>query len=106
MKSIIVALSFALVFSLSAISSANSSATDSHVQKVAGISFLIKNNTGSSVRLYDGKGHFTINNGSAKKVNVEAGRKYYISESGKKGDFLFEVDSDFSGETIKLADYM
>lgn len=71
-----------------------------------GISFTIKNDTKGNVRLYDGKGYFTINRGSAKKVNVDAGRKYYKGDNGKKGDFLFEVKSGFDGKTIKLSDYL
>lgn len=70
-----------------------------------GVSFTIKNDTRGNVRLYDSKGYFTINRGSVKKVNVEAGRKYYKGDKGKKGDFLFEVESDFAGKTIKLSDY-
>lgn len=79
----------------------------SKVEKEDGkVSFIIKNNTSSNVRLYDSKGYYTINRGSAKRVSVDTGRKYYNGEGGKKGDFLFEVESDFDGKTIKLADYM
>lgn len=75
-------------------------------EKVAKIEFIIKNDTRSNVHLYDGKGYFTINRGSAKKVNVETGRKYYNGVGGKKGDFIFEAKSDFEGKTIKLSKYM
>lgn len=75
-------------------------------EKSVSISFTIKNDTDNNVRLYDGKGHYTLNRGYNKKVNVEAGRKYYISDKGRKGNFLFEVKSSFSGKTIKLSDYM
>lgn len=105
-KSFAFALSLAFVFSLASFNVAKKSNPANDTEEALGVSFLIKNNTGSSVRLYDGKGHFTINNGSAKRVNVEAGRKYYISDKGKKGNFLFEVESGFSGKTIKLSDYM
>lgn len=71
-----------------------------------GISFTIKNDTDGNVRLYDGKGYYTINRGYTKKVNVDSGRKYYKGDKGRKGDFLFEVSSSFSGKTIKLSDYM
>ena len=69
------------------------------------VSFIIKNDTGSSVRLYDGKGYFSIGSTSSKKVNVNAGRKYYKGERGRKGEFLFEVDAGFLGKTVKLSYY-
>lgn len=96
-------VAFMLTFSV-----AISSYTTQEVAKeaVAKVSFAIKNNTSGNVRLYDGKGYYTINRGSVKRVSVETGRKYYNGEGGRKGDFLFEVESDFDGETIKLADYM
>lgn len=99
---------FALVLGLAltvSMTAFNFTSSEEPSEGVVGVSFIIKNDTGSTVRLYDGKGHFSINNRSSKKVNVEAGRKYYKSERGTKGDFLFEVESDFSGETIKLSDY-
>jgi len=96
-------LGLALTVSLTAF---NFTEQETAQEEVVGVSFTIKNDTGSTVRLYDGKGHFSINNSSSKKVNVEAGRKYYTSERGTKGDFLFEVESDFAGEKIKLSDYM
>lgn len=70
-----------------------------------GVSFRIKNDTGSTVRLYDGRGYFSIGNSSSKRVSVDAGRKYYKGDKGRKGDFLFEVESGFSGKTIKLSNY-
>ncbi|MGF1532967.1 MAG: hypothetical protein ACFCUI_04640 [Bernardetiaceae bacterium] len=67
------------------------------------ITFNIKNDTKENVRIYDGKGHFTINRGSSRRTTVEAGRKFYKSESGKKGALLFEASSDLNGKTVSLS---
>lgn len=83
-----------------------SSYTAKTSEKSFGIEFTIKNDTEGNVRLYDGKGYFTMNRGTIKKVDVEVGRKYYNGEGGKKGKMLFEVSADMKGKTIKLSDYM
>lgn len=96
-------LGLALTVSMTSFNFADSETAQ---EETEGVSFYIKNDTGSTIRLYDGKGYFSINNSSAKRVNVEAGRKYYKGDNGKKGDFIFEVESDFAGKTIKLSDYL
>lgn len=83
-----------------------SSYTAETSEKSFGVEFTIKNDTEGNVRLYDGKGYFTLNRGTVKKVDVEAGSKYYNGEGGKKGKMLFEVKADMKGKTIKLSDYM
>ncbi|WP_026999537.1 hypothetical protein [Eisenibacter elegans] len=70
------------------------------------VTFSIKNDTGSSFRIYDGKGYYTINNMAVKKVTVEEGRKFYNGDGGKKGKLLFEASSSMSGKTLKLSDYL
>lgn len=99
-------ISFLFMIGLLACTLVMSSYTSVNETVAKGVSFMIKNDTSGNVRLYDGKGYYTINRGSSKRVNVDAGRKYYRGEGGKKGDFLFEVESGFAGKTIKLSNYM
>jgi len=99
-------LNFFVTVLFVALSAHFSAYTFAEKEQPQSVTFTIKNDTSGNVRLYDSKGYYTINRGSTKKVTVDVGRKYYNGEGGKKGDFLFEVESDFDGETIKLSDYM
>lgn len=108
-KILALALAFIASGSIAGLAFKPAETTDSDIYLTVpqgGIEFSLKNDTDNNVNIYDGSGYAALNKGSQKNYSKDAGTKFHVGESGKKGKLLFEVSSSMEGKTLKLSSYM
>jgi hypothetical protein len=68
------------------------------------VSFKLKNDTGQTIRIHDGRGEAAINNGTVRPITRPEGTKIMLIDGARKR-LLFTVSADMEGRTLKVSDY-